>query len=422
MGNAKGRLTAPGGAGPSPSRRGPRASRPAGPTGRHEHQQRRGVGQHTASGLEIARPPSPSSRSRPKKARWPSPAGATPSARASPPRLRRCGTKLSKAASAARSAAGSTACSRGRQPGSRRRRGERGGVRGGERKATSSRRGAGPGRARGRPGAGEAAAAGTSAARARFSLRTWGAAVPSARPAAHGGTRIGRQNRQPKSRALTPASRCPECTAAPSKHASTPPSPRSPASPPRTVTSFMPSPAAAASSSASVTAARSRVPSQSAKEGRPRARARQPRPTSASHAGTAASAMARRPRARSVGAGRRRADPTFGGTGFRWSAQRLAKQKCVQPVEQTGAHNGWRNRSLGIGTRWFTGSCFRRFETALRNQTGPPAMVPAGAQVHRYGGNRAPTHQRGSGRFLTQAPPAPQARRIFQARFCRPKD
>ena len=73
-----------------------------------------------------------------------------------------------------------------------------------------------------------------------------------------------------------------------------------------------------------------------------RARAGQPRPTSASHAGIAASAMARRPRARSVGAGRRRADPTFGGTGFRWSAQRLAKQKCVQPVEQTGAHNGWR--------------------------------------------------------------------------------
>ena len=32
MGNAKGRLTAPGGAGPSPSRRGPHASRPAGPT------------------------------------------------------------------------------------------------------------------------------------------------------------------------------------------------------------------------------------------------------------------------------------------------------------------------------------------------------------------------------------------------------
>ena len=128
-------------------------------------------------------------------------------------------------------------------------------------------------------------------------------------------------------------------------------------------------------------------------------------PTSASHAGIAASAMARRPRARSVGAGRRRADPTFGGTGFRWSAHRLAKQKCVQPVEQTGAHNGWRNRSLGIGTRWFTDSCFRRFETALRNQTGPPAMMPAGAQVHRYEGNRAPTHQRGSGRFLTQAPP-----------------
>ena len=148
-----------------------------------------------------------------------------------------------------------------------------------------------------------------------------------------------------------------------------------------------------------------------------RARARQPRPTSASHAGIAASAMARRPRARSVGAGRRRADPTFGGTGFRWSAQRLAKQKCVQPVEQTGAHNGWRNRSLGIGTRWFTDSCFRRFETALRNQTGPPAMVPAGAQVRRYGGNRALT-QRGKRSLSDSSTPSAQPPRhaVFSKR------
>ena len=87
-----------------------------------------------------------------------------------------------------------------------------------------------------------------------------------------------------------------------------------------------------------------------------------------------------------VGAGRRRADPTFGGTGFRSSAQRLAKQKCVQPVEQTGAHNGtagetevWESELAGLPILAFEGS---------------PAMVPAGAQLHRYGGNRAPT-QRG---------------------------